>query len=101
MIFENTIEVFLKGTEVVVEAENWSRKSKWLWRSVSWEHFLKVRRLFVVQHLESSGNNFELFAGEPGASAGQSELECMLQTYEWTNIMRLFSIADEILNVKK
>ena len=53
--FENTIEVFLKGTVMVVETEDRSDRE-----SVSWENFSKVRRLLVVQHLESSGSNFEL-----------------------------------------
>ena len=62
--FENTIEVFLKRTEMVVEVEDRSdREGMYL---KIWVKFSKVRMPLILQHLESSDNNFELY-GKPRA----------------------------------
>ena len=49
----NTIKVFLEGTEMVIEAVDRSDHEG--------VYFHKVRRLLVVQNLESSGSNWEIY----------------------------------------
>ena len=56
--FEETIEVFLKGAEIVTEPEDLSGREG----VHAWENFSKVRRLLVVQDLESCGSNFKIYS---------------------------------------
>ena len=96
--FENTIEVFLESTEMVVEAEIVAivkvrilgefRQSKKAAGSAApsnaVENFGKVRRRLVVQHLECGCSSFELYSLIP-----TSGLDAMFDDSYWRKTIRL------------